>query len=60
MGVNRILCTIKVHVEHPYVVMRRVSQFTKMYVTAITRVSVRAMFMCINFSVVRATVLLRS
>ena len=57
--VNRILSSIRAHVEHPYAVMRRVFHFTRMYVTTIKRVSVRAMFMCMSFNLMRIAFLLR-
>ncbi|MDG7037476.1 MAG: transposase, partial [Nitrososphaerota archaeon] len=57
--VNRILSSIRAHVEHPYAVMRRVFHFTRMYVTTISRVSVKAMFMCMGFNLMRFAFLLR-
>ena len=58
-AVNRILSSIRAHVEHPYAVMRRVFHFTRMYITTIKRISVRAMFMCMSFNLMRIAYLLR-
>ncbi|MDG7037480.1 MAG: transposase [Nitrososphaerota archaeon] len=57
--VNRTLSSIRAHVEHPYAVMRRVFHFTRMYVTTIKRVSVKAMFMCMSFNLMGVAFLLR-
>ncbi len=57
--VNRILSGIRAHVEHPYAVIRRVFHFTRTYVTTISRVSVKAMFMCISYNLMRVAFLLR-
>ncbi|MCL4339541.1 MAG: transposase [Thaumarchaeota archaeon] len=57
--VNRILSSIRAHVEHPYAVMRRVFHSTRTSVTTICRVSVKAMFMCMSFSLMRVALLLR-
>ena len=58
-AVNRILSSIRAHVEHPYAVMRRVFHFTRMYVTTIRRVKVKAVFMCVSFNLMRVAFLLR-
>ncbi|MCL4344026.1 MAG: transposase [Nitrososphaerota archaeon] len=54
---NRILSGIRVHVEHPYAVMRRISKFTIMHPTTIPRVKIKAMFMCVSFNLMRAAFL---
>jgi IS5 family transposase len=50
-AVNRTLS--RAHVEHPYAVMRRVFHFTRTYVTTISRVSVKAMFMWMSLNLMR-------
>ncbi len=51
---NRFLSGIRAHVEHPYAAIRRVFHFTRMFVTTISRVRVKAMLMCTCFNLMRA------
>ena len=57
--VNRIMSSIRAHVEHPYAAIRRSFHFIRIYVTTIKRVSVKALFMCINYNLMRALFLLK-
>ncbi len=50
---------VRAHVGHPYAVMRRVFHFTRMYITTISRVSVKAMFICVSYNLMRVAFLLR-
>ncbi len=56
---NRFLSGIRAGVEHPYAAMRRVFHFTRMFVTTISRVRVKAMLMCACFNLMRAAHLTR-
>ncbi len=56
---NRIMSSMRAHVEHPYAVLRRVFRFTRMYVTTIKRVSIKALFMCVSYNLMRALFLLK-
>jgi IS5 family transposase len=62
---NGRISSIRVHVEveHPYAFMRRAFEvdvhFTRVLVTTVPRVRVKAMFMCAAFNLMRALFLLR-
>ena len=52
------MSSIRAHVEHPYAVIRRVFHFTRIYVTTISRVSIKALFMCVSYNLMRVLFLL--
>jgi IS5 family transposase len=56
---KRIMSSIRAHVEHPYAVLRRVFRFTRVYVTTIKRVSIKALFMRVSYNLMRALFLLK-
>ncbi len=58
-AVNRTLSSIRAHMEHPYAIIRRVFHFIRTYVTTISRVNVKVMFMHMGFNLMRVAFLLR-
>lgn len=56
---NRFMSKLRAPVEHPYAFMRRAFNFTRICVTTVARVRMRALFLCASYNLLRAAFLTR-